>query len=86
MASLGNLMIGAERLNTFPPRSSTKWLCVATKAKAMERGVRKLMRKKPIPFPPWFAQVLDVFATEVHDDRHRQFAHRPKESMYLMDP
>ena len=36
----GNLMIGAERLNTFPPRSSTKWLCVATKAKTMESGVR----------------------------------------------
>ena len=33
-------MIGADRLNTLPPRSSTKWLCVATKAKVIERGVR----------------------------------------------
>ena len=33
-------MIGAERLKTFPPRSSTKWLWVATKAKAMDSGVR----------------------------------------------
>ena len=35
-------MIGADCLNTLPPRSSTKWLCVATKAKAMESGVREL--------------------------------------------
>ena len=41
MASAGSLMIGAERLNTLPPRSSTKWLCVATKAKAIDSGVRR---------------------------------------------
>ena len=34
----GSLMTGADRLNTLPPRSSTKWLCVATKAKAIERA------------------------------------------------
>ena len=28
-------MTGADCLNTFPPRSRTKWLCVATKAKVM---------------------------------------------------
>ena len=29
-------------LKTLPPRSSTKWLCVATNAKAIESGVAKL--------------------------------------------
>ena len=43
VASAGSLMIGADRLKTLPPRSSTKWLCVATKAKAMESGVRSFV-------------------------------------------
>jgi hypothetical protein len=35
VAVAGSLMIGAERLKTLPPRSRTKWLCVATNAKVM---------------------------------------------------
>ncbi len=34
--SAGTIITGADCLKTLPPRSSTKWLCVATKAKAME--------------------------------------------------
>ena len=36
----GQLDDRGRRLNTLPPRSSTKWLWVATKAKAIESGVR----------------------------------------------
>ena len=43
----GSLMTGAVCLKTFPPRSRTKWLCVATKAKVMERGVRSLIGGQP---------------------------------------
>src|SRR5438105_3887496 len=32
-------MTGAVCLNTLPPRSNTKWLCVATSAKTRERGI-----------------------------------------------
>src|SRR3954468_17055804 len=42
VASAGNLIIGADCLNTLPPRSSTKWLWVATKENAIERGCRNL--------------------------------------------
>ena len=45
VAPAGSLMTGADCLNTLPPRSSTKWLWVATKAKAIESGVRSLFRK-----------------------------------------
>jgi hypothetical protein len=37
VASAGSLMTGADCLKTFPPRSSTKWLCVATNANAIDR-------------------------------------------------
>jgi hypothetical protein len=45
VAVAGNLMVGAWRLNTFPPWSSTKWLCVATKGNVMERAVQYLFGK-----------------------------------------
>ena len=35
-------MTGAVLLNTLPPRSSTKWLCVEISPKTIERGVRSL--------------------------------------------
>ena len=38
VASAGTLITGAVRLNTFPPRSNTKWLCVATNANAIDNG------------------------------------------------
>src|ERR1700682_1219286 len=38
----GSLMTGADCLNTLPPRSKTKWLWVATKAKEIDSGVRNL--------------------------------------------
>ena len=37
----GSLMTGALLLNTFPPRSKTKWLCVATNANAIESGTER---------------------------------------------
>ena len=36
LAPTGSLITGADCLNTFPPRSSTKWLCVATNANVIE--------------------------------------------------
>ena len=35
----GSLITGADCLNTLPPRSSTKWLCVATNANTIDNGV-----------------------------------------------
>src|SRR5690606_39848719 len=40
VAPSGNLITGADCLKTFPPRSSTKWLCVATNANVIDSGVR----------------------------------------------
>ena len=41
LAPAGSLITGADCLNTFPPRSSTKWLCVATNANAIDSGERQ---------------------------------------------
>ena len=48
----GELDDRCRLLNTLPPRSSTKWLCVATKAKAMESGVRSLLMRQPTILVP----------------------------------
>src|SRR5699024_11015072 len=45
LAPSGSLITGADCLNTFPPRSSTKWLCVATNANAIEQGIANLLLK-----------------------------------------
>ena len=40
MRPVCSLITGADRLNTFPPRSKTKWLCVATNANADRKRPR----------------------------------------------
>ena len=58
-------MIGADRLNTFPPRSSTKWLWVATEGKGDgERGAEPV-RKKHGHIPPRVDHVLQCDCPEV---------------------
>ena len=44
VAPAGSLITGAVCLNTFPPRSSTKWLCVATSPQVMVSGRRQRVR------------------------------------------
>ena len=47
-----SLITGAVRLKTLPPRSSTKWLCVALKANAIDNGTRSRSERDLMPFPP----------------------------------
>ena len=58
-------MTGADCLKTLPPRSRTKWLCVATKAKAMERGVRKRVAVELELLAPRAARALELCLAEI---------------------
>ena len=59
LASAGSLITGAVCLNTLPPRSSTKWLCVATKAKAIDERRAELARRRA-PATPTRCSPLDL--------------------------
>ena len=53
-------------LNTFPPRSSTKWLCVATKPKTIDKGVRNLLDGSIAILDTKSAHALDLRLTPKH--------------------